>query len=52
MLQDDDNTNWELSEIEMTDPGESTLSSDMEEDDLDNQSGILHLNWAHHDQTI
>jgi len=37
MKQDDNDTDWEISENESEDLGESTLSSDIEEDDLDNQ---------------
>jgi len=36
MTQDDDDADWVSSEDESEDPGESTLSSDIDEDDLDN----------------
>jgi hypothetical protein len=35
MSQDDDDTDWEISNDNSEDPGESTLSSDIENDDLD-----------------
>jgi hypothetical protein len=43
MKQDDDNTNQEISNNEDEDPGESTLSSDIAEDNLDNWQEVLHL---------
>ena len=52
MKQDDDDTYWVISENQSEDPGESTLSSDSEEDDLDNQQEVLHLDQAHCDKTI
>jgi hypothetical protein len=52
MKQDDNNTDWEISENESEDLGESTLSSDIEEDGLDNQHKVLHLDLAHRDETI
>jgi len=52
MLQDNDNSDWEISENETKDPGESTLSSDMKEDNLDKQQEVLHPNQTRHDQTI
>jgi len=36
MKQDDDDSDWELSKDESEDSGKSTLSSNIEEDDLDN----------------
>jgi hypothetical protein len=35
MSQDDDDTDWEISNDKSEDPGESTLLSDIENDDLD-----------------
>jgi hypothetical protein len=52
MKQDDDDTDREISENECEDLGESTLSSDIEEDDLDNQQEVLHLDQARRDKTI
>jgi len=52
LKQDDDDTDWEISEDESEDPGESTLSSDIEEDDLDNQQEVLHLDQVHREKTI
>jgi hypothetical protein len=50
--QDDDDTDRELSEDECEDLGESTLSSDIEEVDLDNQQEVLHLDQARRDKSI
>ena len=52
MKQDDDDTDREISENECEDLGESTLSSDIEEDDLDKQQEVLHLDQARRDKTI
>jgi hypothetical protein len=50
--QDDDNSDQELSKNECEDLGESTLSSDIEEDDLDNQQDVLHLDKSRRDKSI
>jgi len=51
--QDDDNTDREETiDDNSEDPGESTLSSDIEEDELDNQQQVLHLHQVHHDTII
>jgi len=50
--QDDDDTDQELSEDECEDLGESTLSSDIKEDDLDNQQEVLYLDQARRDKSI
>jgi len=50
--QDDNDTDREIGENEREDPGESTLSSDNEEDNLDNQQEVLHLDQARRDKTI
>jgi len=50
--QDDNDTDQEISENESEDLGESTLSTDIEEDYLDNQQEVLHLDQAHGDKTI
>jgi hypothetical protein len=52
MKQDDDNTDREISNDESDDPGQSTLSADIEEDDLDIRQEVLHLDQARRDQTI
>jgi hypothetical protein len=41
--EDDDNTDWEISNDESHDVGASTMSSDIEEDDLDNLKEVLHV---------
>jgi hypothetical protein len=41
-----------ISEIESEDQGESTLSSNIEESDLDNQQEVLHLDLTRRDNTI
>ena len=44
MRQDDDDTDREeISDDDSEDARESTLSSDIEEDDLDNQQEVLHV---------
>jgi hypothetical protein len=52
MKQDDNDTDLEISENESEHLGESTLSSDIEEDDLDNQQEVPHLDQARRDKTI
>jgi len=52
MKQDDDDTDREIRYDESVDPTQSTLSSDIEEDDLDIRQEILHLDQAHHDKII
>jgi len=52
MKQDDNDTEREISENESKDHGESTLSSDIEEDDLDNQQEVLHQDQVRCDKTI
>jgi len=52
MKQDDNDTDREISENESGDLGESTLSSDIEEDDLDNQQEVLHQDQACCDMTM
>jgi len=52
MMQDDDDADREISHDRSEDPGESTLSSDIEEDDLDIRQQVLHLDQVHHDKTI
>ena len=52
MKQDDDDIDREISNDESEDLGESTLSSDIEEDDLDIRQEVLHLDQARRDKTI
>jgi len=53
MNQDDDNTDQEeISNDDSEDAGESTLSSDIEEDKLDNQHEIQHLEQACCDKIV
>ena len=52
MKHDADDTEREISENECEDLGESTLSSDIVEDNLDNQQQVLHLDQARRDKTI
>jgi len=43
----DHDSDPEISDDESTDPGESTLSSDIEEDDVDHHEQALLLGQAH-----
>jgi len=52
MKQDDDDTDREIRENDIEEPEESTVSSDIKEDDLDNQPEVQHRNQARRDQTI
>jgi hypothetical protein len=52
MKQDDNDTNWEISKNESDDLGASTLSSDIEEDNLDIQQDVLQLDLGQRGQTI
>jgi len=52
MTQDDNDTDREISQNDSEDLGESTLSSDIEEDNLDSQQEVLHLDPVGHDKTI
>jgi hypothetical protein len=46
-MQDDDNTDWEeLSDVDSEDAGDSIVSSDSDEDNLDNQQEVLHYYQA------
>jgi hypothetical protein len=44
--QDVDDIDLEISKDDSEDPGESTLSSNIEEDNLDNWQEVLHLDQA------
>jgi hypothetical protein len=50
--QDDDDTDREISNDKSEDPGESTLPSGIEEDDLDIAQVMLHPDQARRDRTI
>jgi len=50
--QDDDDTDRKISKNKSEDPGESTLSSNIEEDNLNDQQDVLHSDQAHHYETI
>ena len=50
--QFDNDTDREISENKCENPGESTLSSDIEEDDLDNQLEVQHLDQERCGKTI
>jgi len=52
MKQNNDDTDWKISNDQREDPRESTLSSDIDEDDLDNWQEVLHLDPAHRDNTL
>jgi len=46
MKQDDDDTGREIRDEDSEDPGEPNVSSDIREDNLDNQQWVLHLDQA------
>jgi len=50
--QDDDDTDREITNDKSEDPRESTLLSDIEDDDLDNLQKVLHQDQARHDKTL
>jgi hypothetical protein len=52
MMQDDNDTDREISENEREDPGADTLSSNIEKDDLDNQQEVQHQYQTHCHKTI
>jgi len=52
MKQHDDHIDWEISNDKCEDPAESTVSSDIEEDDLDIRQEVLHLDQGRRDYTI
>jgi len=52
MNQEDDDTNQEISNDGSEGAGESTLSSNIEEDDLDIRQQVLHLDQARRHKTI
>jgi len=52
MKQDDDDTDREISDDNSEDPGESNLSSDIDEDNLDTKQEVLHLDQACRDRTV
>jgi len=52
VLKQDDNTDEELSDDESEDPGDSTLLSDIEQDDFDHQRDVLLLGQASRDRSL
>jgi len=50
--QDDDHPVWGINSDQSEDPAESTLSSDIEQEDLDNRQEVLHLDQARHAKTL
>jgi len=52
VLKQDDNTDEELSDDESEDPGDSTLLSDIEQDDFDYQRDVLLLGQASRDRSL
>jgi hypothetical protein len=52
MKQDADDTDWEISYEESDVLLESTLASDIEEDDLDDQQEVLYLGKARLDEIL
>jgi len=52
LLKQGDDTGQVLSNDESEDSGESTSSSDIEEDDLDHQQEVLLLGQAHRDKLL
>jgi len=52
MKRDDDDTDRETSNDESADPGESTMSSNIEVDDVDIWQGVLHLDQARRDKKL
>jgi len=51
-MNQDDETDQEIGEDDSEDTGECTLSSDIEEDDLDDQPEVLHLGQARRDESL
>ena len=51
-MNQDDETDQEIGDDESEDTGESTLSSDIEEDDLNHQQEVLHLGQARRDKSL
>jgi hypothetical protein len=49
-MNQDDETDQEIGDDESEDTGESTLSSNIEEDALDHQQEVLHLGQARRDK--
>jgi hypothetical protein len=52
MEQDIGDIDWEISNDKSEAPGESTLSSDIEEDNFDILQEAIHLDQAQHDKSI
>ena len=52
ILNQDDDTDPEIGEDESEDTGQFTVSSDIEEDDLDHQQEVLPLGQVHQDMSL
>jgi hypothetical protein len=52
MKPDDNDTDQEISENEREDLGESSSSSNIQDDNLDTLQGVLHLDQARRNKTI
>jgi len=52
LLKQDDNTDQEFNDDKSEEPGESTLSSNIEEDDLYHQQKVLLLGQVHRDKSL
>jgi len=51
-MNQDDKTDQEISDDDSEDTGESTLSSNIQEDDLDHQQEVLHLSQGRWDKSL
>jgi hypothetical protein len=45
-MNQDDKTNYKIGDDDSEDTGDSTMSSDIDEENLDNQEDVLHLGQA------
>jgi len=52
LMNQDDETNQKIGDDDIGNTGESTLSSDIKEDDLDHQQQVLHLGQARRDKPL
>jgi hypothetical protein len=51
-MQDENDTDWEINKDETEDPAEFTLSSDIEQDNLDNRQEVLYLDQVYCAKTL
>lgn len=51
-MSQNDETNQEIGDDDSEDNGESTISCDIEDDDLDHQRKIVHVGKAHRDKSL